>query len=73
MQAAPIYLNRSRHRKKATPVTPYLIERIRKLSARDMFQDEIALAVGLSVSAVGRVQRRNGFPHMSRHDRRASR
>lgn len=63
---------RRQPRKPPTTITPEHISAIKLLSVLDVIQSEIARRLGISVSAVARVQARHGIGHLSRAEGRAA-
>lgn len=57
-------------RKAPTPLTDEHVDSIRRLSALDVTQVEIARRLGISASVVSRVQKQHGIRHFSRATRR---
>lgn len=57
-------------RRRRTVVTPEIVSRIRAMSGDGLFNYEIAHVVGLSVSAVQKIQKREGIAHYTRAEAR---
>lgn len=51
-----------------TSVTPFVMTRIRELSAQGLLQREIAVELHKPLSTVALIQRRENIPHLSRSE-----